>query len=115
MSVEVNIPRLDLDDYIKGTPKQKKQFSDAIGKAFNETGFVTISNHGMDKDLIAKLYIEVKAFFVLIFEVTAKILFSAISITSATSISFCSYAILAIDSPESISARRINFLYTISP
>lgn len=63
MSAEVNIPRLNLDDYIKGTPKQKKQFSDAIGKAFNETGFVTISNHGMDKDLIAKLYIEVKAFF----------------------------------------------------
>lgn len=63
MSAEVNIPRLDLDDYIKGTPEQKKRFSDDIGRAFNETGFVTIENHGLDKDLIEKLYIEVKAFF----------------------------------------------------
>ena len=63
MSVEVNIPRLDLNDYINGTAAQKKQFSDAIGRAFNETGFVTIANHGLEKDLIERLYREVKAFF----------------------------------------------------
>lgn len=63
MSAEVNIPRLDLNDYIKGTAEQKKRFSDDIGRAFNETGFVTIANHGMDKELIEKLYAEVKAFF----------------------------------------------------
>ena len=63
MSAEVNIPRLDLNDYIKGSPEQKKRFSDDIGKAFTETGFVTIANHGMSKELIEKLYAEVKAFF----------------------------------------------------
>jgi hypothetical protein len=47
MAAEVNIPRLNLDDYIKGTPEQRKQFSDNIGKAFNDTGFVTIANHGL--------------------------------------------------------------------
>ena len=47
MSAEVNIPRLDLYDYIKGTAEQKKRFSDDIGQAFNETGFVTIANHGL--------------------------------------------------------------------
>jgi len=63
MSAEVNIPRLDLNDYIKGTAEQKKRFSDDIGKAFNETGFVTIANHGMTRELMDELYAEVKRFF----------------------------------------------------
>jgi isopenicillin N synthase-like dioxygenase len=61
----VNIPRLDLNLYINGDSVQRKQFSDDIGKAFNETGFVTITNHGMDKQLIDKLYEDVKALFAL--------------------------------------------------
>jgi isopenicillin N synthase-like dioxygenase len=63
MSSEVNIPRLDLHDYTKGSAAQKKQFSDAIGKAFNDTGFVTIANHGMTRELMDELYAEVKRFF----------------------------------------------------
>ena len=65
MAAEVNIPRLDLNDYINGTPEQKKKFSDDIGKAYNETGFVTIANHGMTKELMDELYGEVKRFFFL--------------------------------------------------
>lgn len=61
----VNIPRLDLNDYLIGTPEQKNKFSNDIGSAFNETGFVTITNHGLDKDLITKLYQEVQNFFTL--------------------------------------------------
>ncbi len=63
MSAEVNIPRLDLNDYIQGTPEQKKKFSNDIGKAYNETGFVTIANHGMTQELMDELYAEVKKFF----------------------------------------------------
>lgn len=63
MAAEVNIPRLDLNDYINGTPGQKKKFSDDIGKAYNETGFVTIANHGMTPELMEELYSEVKKFF----------------------------------------------------
>ena len=61
----VNIPRLDLNTYINGTAEERKQFSDNIGKAFNETGFVTITNHGLSKQLIDKLYEDVKALFAL--------------------------------------------------
>jgi isopenicillin N synthase-like dioxygenase len=61
----VNIPRLDLNFYINGDAQQRKQFSDDIGKAFNETGFVTITNHGLNKELIDKLYEDVKALFAL--------------------------------------------------
>lgn len=60
---EVNIPRLDLNDYLQGSPVLKKKFSQEIGKAFTETGFVTIANHGLSPALINKLYAEVKKFF----------------------------------------------------
>ena len=63
MAAEVNIPRLDLNDYKNGSPEQKKKFSDDIGKAYKETGFVTIANHGMTQELMNELYAEVKKFF----------------------------------------------------
>lgn len=63
MSEKINIPRLDLLHYTQGTAEQRKQFSEDIGKAFNDTGFVTITNHGMDKATIDELYKEVQAFF----------------------------------------------------
>src|SRR5246127_1243761 len=59
----VNIPRLDLNTYVNGTAEQRKRFSDQIGQAFNETGFVTITNHGLSKELIDKLYEQEKALF----------------------------------------------------
>ncbi|WP_207422234.1 isopenicillin N synthase family dioxygenase [Desertivirga brevis] len=69
---EVNIPRLDLHDYLQGSAEQKKKFSDDIGKAFTETGFVTIANHGMTKELMDKLYAEVKNFFSLTEDIKLK-------------------------------------------
>jgi isopenicillin N synthase-like dioxygenase len=62
---KVNIPRLDLNTYIQGNADDRKRFSDEIGKAFNETGFVTITNHGLSKALIDKLYEQVKELFAL--------------------------------------------------
>ncbi|MFB2119361.1 isopenicillin N synthase family dioxygenase [Parapedobacter sp. 2B3] len=61
----INIPRLDLHDYTSGSAEQRHLFSQQIGRAFNETGFVTIANHGMDKELIDELYHVVQAFFAL--------------------------------------------------
>ena len=61
----INIPRLDLRDYTQGSAERRHQFSQDIGKAFNETGFATIANHGMDKALIDELYAVVQAFFAL--------------------------------------------------
>jgi isopenicillin N synthase-like dioxygenase len=61
----VNIPLLDLNNYVNGDSAQRKQFSDELGKAFNDTGFVTITNHGLSKELIDDLYTQVKALFAL--------------------------------------------------
>lgn len=57
------IPCLDLGAYINGSDAQKKQFSDDLGRAFNDSGFVTITNHGISQELIDKLYEHIKAAF----------------------------------------------------
>lgn len=68
----VNIPRLDLLHYTDGSTEQRTQFVKDIGKAFNETGFVTIANHGLSDKLISELYETVKAFFELPQEIKDK-------------------------------------------
>lgn len=68
----VNIPRLDLLNYTNGTAEQRAQFVQDIGRAFNETGFVTIANHGLSPELIEKLYSSVQGFFNLPEEAKAK-------------------------------------------
>jgi len=59
----VNIPRLDLNNYLNGSAADRKKFSDDIGKAFNETGFITVTNHGLSKQLMDELYKQVKEIF----------------------------------------------------
>ena len=51
------IPCLDLGSYINGNEEQRKKFSDDLGRAFNESGFVTITNHGLSQELIDKLFL----------------------------------------------------------
>ena len=59
----MNIPVVDLDLFINGTPEQKVQFSADLGKAFEEVGFVSVKNHGIDQSLIDTLYQNVQTFF----------------------------------------------------
>lgn len=57
------IPCLDLGSYINGNDEQRKKFSDELGRAFNDSGFVTITNHGVSQQLIDKLYQNIQAAF----------------------------------------------------
>lgn len=57
------IPCLDLDHYINGTAEQRLQFSNDLGNAFTNSGFVTITNHGLSQEKIDQLYQNVKALF----------------------------------------------------
>ena len=57
------IPSLDLGSYVNGSEQEKKKFSDELGRAFNDSGFVTITNHGLDQELINKLYKNIQAMF----------------------------------------------------
>jgi len=60
---EFSIPRLNLLDYLSEDPSKQAEFSQSIGKAFTETGFVMISNHGLNAEKITILYDQIKAFF----------------------------------------------------
>jgi isopenicillin N synthase-like dioxygenase len=57
------IPSLDLADFYKGTPEQKKKFVADLGAAYNTIGFVAIRNHYLTNDLSDKLYDQIKKFF----------------------------------------------------
>lgn len=59
------IPRLDLSSYISGNDEQRKKFSEELGRAFNDSGFVTITNHGLNQELIDKLYKNIQGLFAL--------------------------------------------------
>lgn len=57
------IPSVDLALFVKGTPEQKNEFVQQLGKAYEEVGFVAVKNHGVPDELIADLYNYVQQFF----------------------------------------------------
>lgn len=61
--MEQTIPSIDLAEFLSGDPQRKAAFVQAIGKAYEEVGFVAVKNHGLNDDLSAALYAQVQAFF----------------------------------------------------
>jgi isopenicillin N synthase-like dioxygenase len=66
---EKGIPTVDLSRYTHGSPAEKAEFVQALGKAFHEVGFVAVVNHGVPKSLVDDFYAASKAFFALPVEV----------------------------------------------
>jgi len=56
------IPVVDLADF-SGTPQQKASFVAALGKAYEEVGFVAVAHHGISAETIAELYTNTREFF----------------------------------------------------
>ncbi|MBQ0116732.1 MAG: isopenicillin N synthase family oxygenase [Flavobacterium sp.] len=67
-----NIPSVDLRDFLSDDPIRKQKFVNEIGKAYEEIGFVALSGHFLDDQLVDKLYGEVKNFFELPVDVKSK-------------------------------------------
>ncbi len=61
MANPIGIPVVDLALFSR--PETKIAFVNAIGKAYEEVGFVAVTNHGIDQDLVERFYYQVKAFF----------------------------------------------------
>jgi isopenicillin N synthase-like dioxygenase len=59
----MNIPVVDLADFLSGDESRKQNFVKALGQAYEEVGFVAVKNHGIPDDLIADLYQNVQQFF----------------------------------------------------
>ena len=56
------IPVVDLAEFA-GTPQQKAAFVSALGKAYEDVGFVAVKNHGIPSQTIEGLYSNTKSFF----------------------------------------------------
>jgi len=63
--LHMNIPVVDLADFLSGDESRKQKFVQELGKAYEEVGFVAVKNHGIPDDLIADLYNYVQRFFTL--------------------------------------------------
>ncbi len=59
------IPLIDLSHYTRGTPQERNRFVKTYGDALKEFGFVSLSNHGVDQQLIRKTYADVARLFAL--------------------------------------------------
>ena len=57
------IPSVNLSDFISNNPERKQNFVNAIGKAYEDIGFVALKGHFLDNALVENLYTEVKNFF----------------------------------------------------
>ncbi len=57
------IPNVNLEDFLSDNSVKKQNFVDAIGKAFEDIGFVALKGHFLDDVLVDNLYGEVKNFF----------------------------------------------------
>lgn len=59
----INIPVVNLADFVSGDPQLRSNFVNSLGRAYEEVGFVAVKNHGISDDLIADLYDYVRKFF----------------------------------------------------
>ncbi len=59
----MGIPSVDLADFIHGSAEQKRKFVQDLGKAYEDIGFVAVSNTLIDEPTVEKLYKEVKNFY----------------------------------------------------
>lgn len=66
------IPSVNLNDFISGDHKRKNDFIQAIGKAYQEIGFVALKGHFLEEKLVNLLYQECKNFFELPIETKVK-------------------------------------------
>ncbi|MFV9551105.1 isopenicillin N synthase family dioxygenase [Algibacter sp. PT7-4] len=57
------IPSVNLKDFLSNDAERKQSFVNAIGKAYEEIGFVALKGHFLDDSLVDSLYTEIKNFF----------------------------------------------------
>jgi isopenicillin N synthase-like dioxygenase len=66
------IPSVNLEDFLSENPIRKQNFVNAIGKAYEDIGFVALKGHFLNDKLVENLYKEVKNFFELPVETKQK-------------------------------------------
>ena len=72
MQKSKTIPSVDLRDFLSEDYDQKFKFVKALGKAYEEIGFVALKGHFLEQELVDELYEQVKLFFALPTEIKSK-------------------------------------------
>lgn len=67
-----SIPLVDLKQYREGQASDQQAFIQHLGDAFQEVGFVGVTNHEVPNDLVSEFYRESKSFFARPLEVKKK-------------------------------------------
>jgi isopenicillin N synthase-like dioxygenase len=57
------IPVLDIGPFLGGQPSAREALADQVARSFEDTGFLVISNHGIDQALIDNTFVAASAFF----------------------------------------------------
>lgn len=57
------LPVVDLNQFVNGDASERAAFVDALGKAYEEIGFVAVENHGIPDELVGRFYSNVERFF----------------------------------------------------
>ena len=57
------VPTLDISKFKSDDENLVKEFSNALGTSFNQTGFAIIKNHGLTNEMTNDLYDAIKSFF----------------------------------------------------
>jgi isopenicillin N synthase-like dioxygenase len=68
-----SIPSVDLRDFTSEDPLKQQKFVNAIGKAYEDIGFVALKGHFLEPELITQLYAEIKHFFALPLEISGTV------------------------------------------
>jgi isopenicillin N synthase-like dioxygenase len=63
MEHNAGIPTVDLALFVKGNAREKQQFVNELGRAYEEIGFVAVKNHLISDPTVNDLYHQVKRFF----------------------------------------------------
>ena len=59
----MNIPVIDLHDFLSGDGTARQRFAHDLGKAYENVGFVAVKNHGISNELVSQMYCEAERFF----------------------------------------------------
>ncbi len=57
------IPRVNLAQFVKGSPEERQAFVKQLGEAYEDVGFVAVYNHGISDEDIDQLYAQIQNFF----------------------------------------------------
>lgn len=72
MNNNLNIPSVDLADFLSGNKNKKAKFVSELGNAYESIGFVAIKNHKLSNEIEEELHEQTKKFFELSNETKAK-------------------------------------------